>query len=219
MTSQGNEEIAVEALRGGAASYVPKVSLASSLPETVEEVLDLASSRLAEKRLQRSLARSESEFVLENDLELIRPLVRHLEETLAMMGLCDEAECLQVGVAIYESLTNALEHGNLGLTSEERTAGPRPYGDLVRERSREAPYRDRRIHVTARLDREEACFVVRDEGDGFDPTILPDPRDPSNLGKLSGRGIMLIRSFMDDVTFNDVGNQITMVKRREPEQR
>jgi anti-sigma regulatory factor (Ser/Thr protein kinase) len=55
---------------------------------------------------------------------------------------------------------------------------------------------------------------MRDEGPGFDPKELPDPTDPENLLKLSGRGILLMRTFMDDVKFNDRGNEVTMVKRR-----
>ena len=59
-------------------------------------------------------------------------------------------------------------------------------------------------------------YVIRDEGPGFDPSTLPDPRDPSNLERTAGRGLLLIRTFMDEVTFNKAGNQITMVKRAAP---
>ena len=66
----------------------------------------------------------------------------------------------------------------------------------------------------ATLTRDEATFLVRDEGLGFDPSTLPDPTDPANLGKVSGRGLLLIQTFMDHVEHNATGNQITMVKRR-----
>ena len=81
-------------------------------------------------------------------------------------------------------------------------------------RARAEPFCHRRIRVEARLDREHATFRVRDEGPGFDPNSLPDPRDPQNLEKLSGRGVLLMRTFMDDVTFNDRGNEVVLVKRR-----
>ena len=55
--------------------------------------------------------------------------------------------------------------------------------------------------------------MIRDEGPGFDPDGLPDPTDPENLTKASGRGVLLIRTFMDEVRFNDTGNEITMIKR------
>lgn len=56
--------------------------------------------------------------------------------------------------------------------------------------------------------------MIRDEGPGFDSTSLPDPTDPVNLEKVSGRGLLLIRTFMDEVRHNPKGNEIVLVKRR-----
>ena len=57
--------------------------------------------------------------------------------------------------------------------------------------------------------------MIRDEGQGFDLASLPDPTLPQNLERRTGRGLFLIRTFMDEVRHNDVGNEITMVKRRD----
>ncbi len=81
-------------------------------------------------------------------------------------------------------------------------------------RGEKAPYKDRRVRLTARLSRDRAAFVVRDDGPGFDPSVLPDPTDSSNLENVRGRGILLIRTFMDEVYYNKVGNEVTMIKRR-----
>lgn len=54
--------------------------------------------------------------------------------------------------------------------------------------------------------------TVEDEGPGFDPTKLPDPTDPANLDRVSGRGLLLIQTFMDEVKFNDRGNRISLYK-------
>ena len=62
----------------------------------------------------------------------------------------------------------------------------------------------------------EAACEIRDEGPVFDPSTLPDPTDPEAIMRAHGRGLLLIRSFMDEVRFNDSGNQITMIKRRAP---
>jgi anti-sigma regulatory factor (Ser/Thr protein kinase) len=59
-------------------------------------------------------------------------------------------------------------------------------------------------------------YVIRDEGQGFDLAAMPDPTLPQNLERRTGRGLSLIRTFMDDVRHNDIGNEITMVKRRDP---
>ena len=83
----------------------------------------------------------------------------------------------------------------------------------INDRRDRAPYRDRRIHVRARLDPRQATFVIRDEGEGFDPSLIPDPTDPENLENVAGRGILLIRTFMDEVVYNKSGNEVTLVKR------
>jgi len=57
--------------------------------------------------------------------------------------------------------------------------------------------------------------VIRDDGRGFDPALVPDPTQPSHLQEENGRGLLLMRTFMDEVQFNVRGNQVAMVKRRE----
>jgi anti-sigma regulatory factor (Ser/Thr protein kinase) len=66
----------------------------------------------------------------------------------------------------------------------------------------------------ARLSRRQAVYVIRDEGPGFDPSTSPDSTDPVNLERTTGRGLLLIRSYMDGVAFNRAGNRITLTKRR-----
>src|SRR5262249_50506564 len=145
---------------------------------------------------------------------LIPPLVSYLEGALTDLKITEPGGLMLLGVALHEALTNAIFHGNLGLGSELRETDERRYYELPRERRIQEPYRDSRVYVTAPLTRYEATFEVRDEGLGFDPSSLPDPTDPANLEKVSGRGLLLIRTFMDRVEHNDVGNRITMVKHR-----
>ncbi len=214
ITSQGSEETAVEALQYGAASYVPKSQMDPSLVETIHTVADLAWRRRTRGRVLECMRKHCCRFVLGNDLRLARPLVHYLQEHLAYLGVCDEADRTRVGIALEEALTNALYHGNLELSSELRESNEGDYFHRIRARLQEPPYSQRRIYVSAELSPVEAVFVIQDEGPGFDPTKLPDPTDPANLEKLSGRGILLMQTFMDEVHFNPVGNQVTMIKRR-----
>ena len=72
-----------------------------------------------------------------------------------------------------------------------------------------------REFVAAELSRSEARYMVCDDGEGFDTSKLPDLTDPAYLDQSRRRGLVLIHAFMDEVSHNDVGNQITMVKRCE----
>lgn len=213
MTAHGSEDIAIQALQKGAASYVPKKILARDLAETLEQVLAASKTRMQEARLLQRMETFETRFVLDNDTSLIPPLVGHLEEDVNRLKLCDPSGLVLLGVALHEALTNAILHGNLELSSEMREKDEKEYYRLGVERRAMEPFRDRRVMVTARFTREELTFIIGDEGPGFDPNILPDPTDPSNLGKISGRGLLLIQTFMDRVKHNDKGNEITMSKR------
>jgi CheY-like chemotaxis protein/anti-sigma regulatory factor (Ser/Thr protein kinase) len=214
MTSKGSEEVAVRALQGGAASYIPKRSLAWELLEIVQKVLAVSSRQNVHYRLMGYMAHNEREFALENDPTLFGPLVSHLQDSLVQMGLCGDADLTRIGVALEEALANALYHGNLEVGSELRGLDDSAYHALVRQRRADPPYCDRRIHVRASLSSEKAVFAVRDEGPGFDPSSLPDPTDPANLEKASGRGILLMQTFMDDVSYNEAGNTVRLMKNR-----
>ena len=212
MTAMGSEEIAVKALEKGAASYVAKRRLQQDLLEIVQQVIDSSDENRLQSRLMHRMARNEFSFVLNNDLSLVHSLVRYLQHTLRCVRLADEVDRLRVGIAVEEALLNALYHGNLEVSSDLKETDPNLFEEMAQRRSLQDPYRNRRIFVDALVSRESASFTIRDEGQGFDPSKLPDPRDPENLDKPSGRGILLMRSFMDDVIFNERGNQVTLVK-------
>ncbi|HKB39252.1 MAG TPA: response regulator [Gemmataceae bacterium] len=214
MTGHGSEDIAIKALKAGAASYVPKKSLARDLEETLEQVMTASKVDRDQRRLVQFQTHLEANFVLENDPTLIPPLVGHLEENLARMNLCEPSGLVLLGVALHEALSNAIYHGNLEVSSELREQDEHGYYKLAEERRRNKPWGERRVYVTARMSRLEAVFVVKDDGAGFDPSALPNPTDPANLERVSGRGLLLIQTFMDRVEHNETGNQITMSKRR-----
>ena len=122
--------------------------------------------------------------------------VHVVSDHIARMAGLDEEARHWVNVAVRESVINAIKHGNAG---DER----------------------KRVHVeftpiqTADLP-EGIVIRVRDEGPGFDPSTLPDPLAPENLLKASGRGIFLIRSFMDEMVLQrapEGGMEVVMVKR------
>lgn len=101
----------------------------------------------------------------------------------------DQKSRLHVRQAVEEALVNALKHGNQ-LDQNKKV--------LIRYES----------------SNEQVSFQITDEGNGFDPNNVPDPRDPENLGRPSGRGLLMMRHFMTEVTYNNKGNQVTMKKTR-----
>jgi DNA-binding response OmpR family regulator len=213
MTSQGNERIAVQALQAGAASYVPKRELKQELADTVIQVLEVAEARQSRSRLLGYLQSRETSFELENDPALIFTVAAFLQDSLERLGFADDTVRSQVGMALVEAISNAMIHGNLQVDSGLRKTDRSGYEVLIGERRDEEPYSSRRVQCTCRETTEEVVYSFADEGPGFDPSTIPDPTDPANILRASGRGIMLMRTFMDRVEYNDKGNQITLSKR------
>ena len=216
MTALGSEEIAAQALQRGAASYVPKKNLDRDIVPTLRNVLGVAHAERAQQRLSECLTRAEFHFRMENDPSLVPLMIGHLREHVARMRCCDETDLIRVGMALNEALLNAIYHGNLEVSSDLRQEDERQFHAQAERRRGLAPYCDRRVGVVAAITPDEARFAIRDEGPGFDPGSLPDPFDPANLDRIGGRGLLLIRTFMDDVAHNAEGNEIVMYKRCSP---
>lgn len=213
MTAVGSEETAVQALKRGAASYVTKRRLAQDLLETVRMVLQAADDeRNVSRLLIHRTRQAEFKFVLENELPLLAASVTYMQQTMRAMGLFDEAERLRIGVALEEVLLNAMFHGNLELSSALREDDKPTYHELARTRAKESPYRERRIFMDVSLSPIGAEFKIRDQGLGFNPNEQPNPTDPANLHRVSGRGLLLMHTFMDDVAFNETGNEVRLTK-------
>lgn len=215
VTAHGSEKVAALALRKGASSYVPKSVLEQFLVPTLNSILSVTQVERYQQQALEWMQESDSLFVLGNDTATIPPLLGYLDSLLTRLKFCDATGRMRVGVALHEALVNAMQHGNLEVSSELRQVDENIFRDKVRERREEAPYRERRVRFRVKLTPTEVAFAVRDEGPGFDPGQLPDPFDPANLERVGGRGLLLIRNFMDRVEHNDSGNEIVLVKRRD----
>lgn len=215
ITGQGSETLAVEALKQGAASYVPKLHVADMLASTVEEVLRMARLDRDHEKLLGCLNRSEFTFFmeLENDLSLVEPLVRLVKQAVGCMGLCDVTGQVRIGVALRQAVLNAMLRGNLELGSRPIDPANPEHVAMVEQRRGQAPFCDRRVWLDVKISTEEARFVIRDEGPGFDRASIPDVAETVGEQPGVGRGLALMRAFMDEVVFNELGNQVTLVKR------
>lgn len=216
MTSFGSEQIVLRALTAGASSYVSKKDLKKDLVETVERVLEVAQAARMRNEIFKYMDRSETRFVLENNPELISPLIGYFQDNLQRLGFGDDSVRTQMGMALMEAVANAMFHGNLEVSSDLRRDSQEEYHRLAERRRLEEPYSKRRIHVIATESRDESVYVIEDEGPGFDPRGLPDPTAPENMVRVCGRGLLLIHTFMDRVEYNEKGNRITMTKLNAP---
>ncbi len=210
VTSQGSQEIAVAALRHGATNYSPKSKLSRDLFATAKHVLEI-SEQVKEHSGTGKSEQTRFCYVLENDAEMVVPLIATLEENLPSWT---EADRLRIGMAINEAVTNAIIHGNLEVDSGLKDEDEELFYHLTAERQFQSPYAERRVRLDAEFTDDRIIVAVTDQGPGFDPNAIDDPCRQENIERLSGRGLLLIRSFMDSVEHNSCGNCISMIKNR-----
>lgn len=127
------------------------------------------------------------EFELPSAISLMHIVLEYLMKRVEKLGVI-KPEQSNLFVALDEAFVNAVKHGNKYDAQK-----------LVR--------------ITAEVSKHEARFTIEDEGEGFDVKNIPDPLDPENLFKTSGRGVLFIYNIMDEVKYNDRGNRLTMVKK------
>jgi CheY-like chemotaxis protein len=211
MTAHGSEVIAAQALASGAASYVPKTELAESLVETVMHILAMSESDARYKKLMRCAIKTDFEFNLDNDLQLVDPLVDMIQQIVSSQGLLDSTNRVRMGVALEHALQNAIVRGNLEIPRDQFPVINRVY---VQQRNKEHPYCDRRVYFRAKITHDSVHFVVRDQGPGFDVSTVPAAGNPDSFRDGMGRGLVLIKTFMDEVVFNATGNEVHMTKYR-----
>jgi len=220
ITGKGSEDLAVEALAAGAASFVPKSALATSLLETIEQVLCLSKHLSPENLLMKYVTNTRYQFCLDNDQNLIGPVVDFVVRNLEKLELTDKTEGRHFAVALEEALINSMYHGNLelpGATVQEarRALHDGQLCEAVQEKLDIPKYRERKIRLAVEFSRKEVKVVIRDEGVGFQSNGKRMTEvDLNQFSGAGGRGLTLIKSFMDDVQFNESGNEIRMVMKK-----
>lgn len=209
VTAHGSENIAAQALASGAASFVPKSDLANSLYETVMYVLSLSQSESQDRNLMSCARKMDFEFELDNDLQLIEPLVDMIQSIVGSQESLSHRNQVQLGVALENALTNAMCRGNLAMSRDEFPTLPR---DAIASRSALPEFEQRRVDLKASVTKGRIELQIQDQGDGFDIESLPEVSDPESFRDGVGRGLVLIQAFMDEVKYSDSGRCLKMTK-------
>lgn len=131
-------------------------------------------------------------FTISSDFACSREVQQKVMEEVDKRNYCDAAR-FAIQLALEEAIVNAIKHGN--------------HLDPAKK-----------VTIEANVTDEKALLSVEDEGPGFQRGDVPDPRAPENLLKPSGRGILLIESYMHQVSWSNHGRRLTMCRRNEPDE-
>ena len=133
--------------------------------------------------------REKIEFEFPSTVKLMHSILEYLTKRVEKVGVIDAGKS-NLFVALDEAFVNAVKHGNKFDANKI-------------------------VKISAEVSPKEARFTFEDQGEGFNIAEIPDPTNPENLFKTSGRGVLIIHNIMDEVSYNESGNRITMVKKSE----
>jgi len=212
VSGQGDLDSSIKALQLGALDFILKPvhlkSLSESLHKIETTVEQKQEPRLAVPWVEEQVISLSFGSNIANIRNAISYISKHTSDICSLYDLDDR----KVAICLQECLVNAIFHGNFGLNSQLKEDDWPAYDQLIKQRESEPDYAAKQVTLNFKLHPDHFIFEISDEGAGFDPRQLPDPADPSSWLRLSGRGILFVRTYMDGVQWNEAGNKILLRK-------
>ena len=214
ITSERSKDVDGKALQLGANNYLHKPVSGKQLRHLFRQYAAIISERVAANELERMIVCRTLHLEVDNRLEqttrVAQFLVNELGRTLP------EKERMDITLGLDELICNAIEHGNLGISQDEKEKAMDLAEGLKQLHARrlcDPRVAARRVKIDFTYRKNE-CFewIIADEGDGFDWHQVPSPLDDDGVGKPCGRGIFLGRILFDFLEYRGKGNVVCVRK-------
>lgn len=189
ISGYGDVETVVAALKAGAENFLAKPLKMESLGRVVEQALSISCLGFGSQVLVPQV-RQVTYLQAPSKPEYICEMVQQVALSAVAVGYATFDLDNNLKLALVEGITNAMEHGN------RWDAG-------------------KKVSVKSEVTKDLLRLTIKDQGPGFDVHLLPDPTVSDHLLAERGRGVFLMQAIMDEVTYNEQGNQLTLVKRRQ----
>lgn len=215
ITASATLEDAIKALRRGAFDFLIKPFTIEEFALVIEKFFSVSKNIRKELNILGSLTEEKRVFVLPTDFSMINPFINELVKIVRSFNGMDKKKMLVIRLAVYEILVNAMEHGNLAITYDEKKELLErvvDYQSYLQERAQLEEFRDRKVTVSYHYYDQKIAFQITDEGAGFDVSKIPSPKAGENIENLNGRGIFITRVNMDEISYNEKGNSVRLMK-------
>ncbi|MEZ6139390.1 MAG: ATP-binding protein [Zavarzinella sp.] len=213
MSAPYEVHVALEGIRRGARHHFPRELLQKEPTAVVRLLEETARTAKMQSISSKLLNRNDLQFTLNANRREISPVIERIHHEMVASGHFCPTSAGQFRVAIEEAVLNAMLHGNLEVSSQLRQDGDGPFDQLVAERSRIAPYCQRKVHIMVGISVSETVIDIVDEGPGFDISRVPDPTEDGRVYQIGGRGILLMRAFSTQLQYFGKGNHVRLIKK------
>lgn len=211
MTGYAVIELTLKAFKLGAYDFLTKPFEFKPLLATLDKIESIKAGKQEMVNISEHY-RAHVQFSIPSKTRYIKSLIPILHNHFKPLCELHKQDSHAISSCLFETVKNAIVFGNLEMNPDLKEQSSEQFNDQIIEREATNLYGNRQVHVRADLNAEQLKFEIEDEGNGFDTSALPE-YDESMKTLPEERGLFLVKANMDEVTWNESGNCITMVKR------
>ncbi|MBN2519451.1 MAG: response regulator [Bacteroidales bacterium] len=212
MTFFDSEEWAIKALNAGANNYLKKPINKDKLVHLLKKYYTIAQSRTASRDINNMIVNKEFVLKFKSSIEVVPVIVEYLIKESGIANYMMNTAGIELG--LNEIITNSVEHGNLGITYDEKSnaLNKGTYEKLYIERLTNNILSEKSVTIKFKTDEKHFEWEITDEGEGFEWKKVPDPIVEDNKEGFHGRGIFLSRFQFDEMEYLGKGNIVKLRK-------
>ena len=211
-TAFGSEDYAIEALRLGANNYLKKPIDKRSLIGLIKKYQSIIEHRQLTKKAEGKILEKELKICFDTNIEHVSAIVNQLLSEIDVSF--EDSDRTNIELGLDELITNSIEHGNLGITFEEkvRASDTNSISELYSQKMKNPELAERKVYIHFKQKDGYCEWLITDEGMGFDWRSIPDPTHGAQLMELNGRGIFITNFLFDEMEYLGKGNQVRVRK-------
>jgi FixJ family two-component response regulator/anti-sigma regulatory factor (Ser/Thr protein kinase) len=215
ITSKRDMKLAIEVMKNGAVDYLLKPFTIEDIANLVEKYLKFSVNKKFDYDLINIITEEKRTFIIPTNVHILGPFVYELMEMIKRFNEISKNDIFSIRLAVYEMLINAIEHGNLEINYETKknllSAGVN-YIEYLDSLSKNEPYTRRKIEISYQYYKTGIGFFIKDEGNGFDVKKFENRDIKDELLAMHGRGIIISKFNMDEIIYNEKGNEVQLKK-------
>lgn len=214
LTAYNSESYVIECMKLGANNYLKKPIPKKDILSLVRKYDTVISTKKSELKVVDYINKNKFSLKFKTDINSIHAIVNYL--VAETDGFFSEETSLDIKLGLGELLLNAVEHGNLGISFSEKNEAVQNdcLQELYEERMNNKFYSEREVEVNFEIKDNAGEWIIKDQGDGFNPDTVPSPISEDGILRLHGRGIFICRFQFDELEYLEKGNIVRALKMR-----
>jgi len=212
LTAFNSEDYVIESMKYGANNYLKKPIFRENIVSLLRKYKSIIISRNTHKKIFTYITQHSYTMEIGNDIKMIPYIINHLIESIETIYRDDETMGIRLG--LDEIIINAIEHGNLNITYTEKTNAIKNNSFEKLQISRmEAPeYVNKKVKISFELQKGYCEWIIKDQGKGFNPSLIPNPILTETSDSLHGRGIFITQFQFDEMEYSEGGTKVRLRK-------